>query len=560
MGESMKEKLVDSYVARRSANYKPNIWNYDYLQSLESIYQGEKYEREAEALKHEVSYILINSVENPLIINYKLELIDEISKLALSHYFEEEIRQVLNSTTTTTTSTSTIYHQDPYLIALYFRILRQNGHNVSPDALVSLMDEEGFIRNAHFDAKAIIEIFEASHLGMEDEFMLDRAKALATNCLMRLSKSSAHEDNIINIYHSANNYFPLHWSVCWFNVKKHMMIQHDDEKNYSTALLRLGRLSFNMVQLQHQTELKKLLRWWRSSGLLEVLNFTRDRVVESFLWTIGVAYEPQYGNLRIWLTKAITLVLIIDDVYDIYGSNQELQQLTSAIERWDTSEIQKFPEPIKRCFWALYDTVNDMDLEIQRVKGWNSVLSHMKKVWTDFCKALLVEATWYHKGCTPSFREHLDNGWTSSSGYVLSLYILFGVGQDMATTMNILNNSQEIIYRVSLIIRLCNDLGTSKMELERGDAPSSILCYMRESNVTEEEARGHIRNIITYSWKKINDSFISSSRSEQPILKYIINAARVVNFIYQDGDGFGDQDRETRDQILSCLIQPLPLA
>ncbi|KAK4491965.1 hypothetical protein RD792_002749 [Penstemon davidsonii] len=534
MAESMNEK-VDSCVARRSANYKPNIWNYDYLQSLESIYQGEKYEREAEALKHEVSSILTNSVENPL--NYKLELIDVISKLALSHYFEEEIRQVVNSTTS-----SSIYGQDPYLIALYFRILRQNGHNVSPDALVSLMDDEGFITNAHSDAKAIIEIFEASHLAMEDEFMLDRAKALATDCLI-----NAHEDNIN---------FPLHWSVCWFNVKKHnMIIQHD-----STVVLRLGRLSFNMVQFQHQTELKKLLRWWRSLGLLEVLNFTRDRLVESFLWTIGIAYEPQYGNLRIWLTKAITLVLIIDDVYDLYGSNQELEQLTSAIERWDTRDIQEFPEPIKRCFWALYDTVNDMDLEIQRVKGWNSVLSHLKKVWTNFCKALLVEATWYHTGCTPSFREHLDNGWTSSSGYVLSLYILFGVGQDMATTMNILNNSQEIIYRVSLIIRLCNDLGTSKMELERGDVPSSILCYMREANVTEEDARGHIRSIITYSWKKINDSFISSPRSEQPIIRYIINVARVVNFIYQDGDGFGDQDRETRDQILSCLIEPLHLA
>lgn len=67
--------------------------------------------------------------------------------------------------------------------------------------------------------------------------------------------------------------------------------------------------------------------------MLEVLTFSRDRVVESFLWAVGVAYEPQYGSLRKWLTKAVLLVLIIDDVYDIYGSMHELHQFTTAVER-----------------------------------------------------------------------------------------------------------------------------------------------------------------------------------------------------------------------------------
>lgn len=76
------------------------------------------------------------------------------------------------------------------------------------------------------------------------------------------------------------------------------------------------------------------LRWWRNLELLQVLTFTRDRVVESFLWAVGVAYEPQYSSLRTWLTKAIVLVLIIDDVYDIYASDHELDHFTTAVERY----------------------------------------------------------------------------------------------------------------------------------------------------------------------------------------------------------------------------------
>ncbi|KAF5943686.1 hypothetical protein HYC85_017763 [Camellia sinensis] len=96
-------------------------------------------------------------------------------------------------------------------------------------------------------------------------------------------------------------------------------------------------------------------------------------------------------------------------------------------------------------------------------------------------------------------------------------------------------------------------------ELERGDAPSSILCFMREANVSEEIAREHIRTTIKDTWDKINHEFITQSPSLQPFVKYTINTARVAHFIYQHGDGFSNQDRETRAQVLSMLIEPLKL-
>lgn len=68
-------------------------------------------------------------------------------------------------------------------------------------------------------------------------------------------------------------------------------------------------------------------------GLASKLSFARDRLVESYFWTIGMVYEPQYSNVRKELTKAFQLLTVIDDVYDVYGTFEELELFTDAVER-----------------------------------------------------------------------------------------------------------------------------------------------------------------------------------------------------------------------------------
>ena len=74
-------------------------------------------------------------------------------------------------------------------------------------------------------------------------------------------------------------------------------------------------------------------RWWRNLGLTENLSFARDRLAESFMCSVGLAFEPEYTCLRKWLTKVVILILIIDDVYDVYGTLEELKHFTNAVNR-----------------------------------------------------------------------------------------------------------------------------------------------------------------------------------------------------------------------------------
>ena len=74
-------------------------------------------------------------------------------------------------------------------------------------------------------------------------------------------------------------------------------------------------------------------RWWKQLGLVDKLSFARDRPLECFLWTVGIFPEPYHSSCRIELTKTIAILLVLDDVFDSYGSLDDLILFTDAIRR-----------------------------------------------------------------------------------------------------------------------------------------------------------------------------------------------------------------------------------
>jgi (-)-alpha-terpineol synthase len=96
-------------------------------------------------------------------------------------------------------------------------------------------------------------------------------------------------------------------------------------------------------------------------------------------------------------------------------------------------------------------------------------------------------------------------------------------------------------------------------ELERGDVPKSIQCYMNETGASEKDAREYIRCLIMVTWKKMNEERATTSPFSQTFIEIAMNLARMGQCMYQYGDGHGIVDCETKDHILSLLIKPIPL-
>lgn len=78
-----------------------------------------------------------------------------------------------------------------------------------------------------------------------------------------------------------------------------------------------------------------------------------------------------------------------------------------------------------------------------------------------------MEAKWFNKEYTPSYKEYADNGWYSSSGPLLSIYIFFGLidKSKQEEASDLLKSTEDHEQNVALIFRLCNDLGTSAVTI-----------------------------------------------------------------------------------------------
>jgi hypothetical protein len=86
----------------------------------------------------------------------------------------------------------------------------------------------------------------------------------------------------------------------------------------------------------------KFCRWWKDLDIESKLPFARDRVVECYLWILGVYFEPCYSRGRIILTMVIAIATIFDDMFDSYGTAEECELLTNCIERFVPTRVNIF--------------------------------------------------------------------------------------------------------------------------------------------------------------------------------------------------------------------------
>ena len=88
-------------------------------------------------------------------------------------------------------------------------------------------------------------------------------------------------------------------------------------------------------------------------------------------------------------------------------------------------------------------------------------------------------------------------------------------------------------------------------EQERGENVCSIQCYMRENNISENEARKHLRGIISKLWPKLNGLAMTTTAFPSSVAKASLNMARTAQIMYQHGD---DKSTYTVDDYVQTLV------
>nr|CAD1822485.1 unnamed protein product [Ananas comosus var. bracteatus] len=292
-------------VLRRSADYKPSIWSNNYIQSLTSFEATERDAKRLDELKEEVGR-MIN--EETMAVD-KLEVIDALQQLGIGYHFENEIKYALDSIFSKLDYIRMEMKDNAYAIALLFRLLRGHGFRVSQ---------------------------------VEGEDTLNEARNFTIRHLNNFLLDSSNDNHKLRDYVARALEQPLHWRMERLHTRW-FINAYEKEEEMRPLLLEFAKLDFNVVQNMYKRELKDMSRWWSHLGLSEKLPFSRDRLTENHLWTVGWAFEPKLSTFRLGQTQANSFITAIDDIYDIYGSLDELELFTKAVDRSHSRRSRSLP-------------------------------------------------------------------------------------------------------------------------------------------------------------------------------------------------------------------------
>ncbi|KAK3021982.1 hypothetical protein RJ639_045677 [Escallonia herrerae] len=543
-------------VPRRSANYHPSIWKYHFLEHASVDAKSDAgIEELFKQLKEEVRGMLVAAADKP---SEQLNLINDIQRLGVSYHFESEIDAALQQV-------FDIAHEpdhtdDLYTAALRFRLLRQQGYQVPCGVFENFKDKEGkFKESLVSDVRGMLSLYEATHLRVRGEDVLDEALKFTTT---HLAFAITQENNPLAAQVARALKQPIRKGLTRVQARHNFSIYDKDYQN--KGLLSFAKLDFNLLQKMHQKEVSNITRWWKDLKFAEKLPFARDRVVECYFWILGVYFEPQYELARRIMTKTIALLSIMDDIYDVYGTLEELTVFTEAIQRWNTDALDQLPECLKFYYHSLLDVYNEIEEEMAG-EGRSYCVHYVKAAvrllpLKRLVGAYFEEAKWFNKGYIPTIEEYMQVALLSTTYELLATTSFLGMG-DLATkgSFDWVTNDPLIVRASSVICRLMDDIVGHEFEQERGHVASAVECYMKRHGCSKEETYAEFQKQVTNAWKDINQECLRPTAVPMPLLTRVVNLARVMDLLYKDEDGYTNSKTFVKELVTSVLVDPVSM-
>ncbi|GAB4854276.1 hypothetical protein Ancab_022862 [Ancistrocladus abbreviatus] len=111
------------------------------------------------------------------------------------------------------------------------------------------------------------------------------------------------------------------------------------------------------------------------------------------------------------------------------------------------------------------------------------------------------------------------------------------------------------------ITRLLDDVFCD--EYEQLHSTNAVNCYMKNMNITREEAKAILLDQVENAWKDINEELLllaQSSSLPRPLIMRIVNTAKAVDIFNRNcGDAYSNPNHLTQGIISSLLVDPMSI-
>ncbi|KAK9674001.1 hypothetical protein RND81_12G204300 [Saponaria officinalis] len=546
--------MSTNIISRPIANFHPCHWGDHFLNithhDQETVIQKEQ---EVQKLKVRVGELL-RATKEP---QNQITLIDTLERLGVAYHFENEIDETLKSSFES--FLSDCENADLNNVSLRFRIFRQHGFYVPSDVFNKFKEDQNgrFKESLASDVQGMLSLFEASHVRVHDDKILDEALAFATPHLETMAKelSSPLGEQVAHALHQ-----PLHLGMPRVEARFYISI-YEKDPSHDELLLHFAKVDFNFVQSLHQKELKDLKRWWK--GLHMKASYSRDRITEAFFWIVGVYFEPKFAFARKLFGKVFKSTTLTDDTYDAYGTLDELKLLTQAFQRpWNKDVAKELPDHVKWGYYAFVETCEEVEEELAK-EGRAFCAGYLRQQVIDLSKEYMQEAEWCHQNYVPTYEEYMKNALVTSPYPLGTIASFLGMGE-IASEEYFRWASQkpipDIIRAASTILRLMNDMGGHKFEQSRKHVASAVQCVMEHKKVSENEANEILSKEVEDAWKLINQAMLQPYVIPKLLLTRILNLARSAHVIYHGtNDGFTHVNQTLKDKVDSVFARPISM-
>ncbi|RVW93856.1 Ent-kaur-16-ene synthase, chloroplastic [Vitis vinifera] len=407
--------------------------------------------------------------------------------------------------------------------AIAFRILRLNGYDISSVPLAQFAEDDQYFKFGQDfkDLGAALELFRASEMIIHpDEVVLEKQNSWSSHFLRQgLSNSSIHADRL----------------------NKYIAQEVEDALRFP-YYANLDRIA-NRRSIEHynvdDTRILKTAYRWIIENRLDKLKFARQKLAYCYFSAAATIFSPEQSDARLSWAKNSVLTTVVDDFFDIGGSEEGA------------------PKPYST---ALHSTISEIGVKASAWQARN-VTSHIIDIWLKLLRSMLQEAQWVSNKSAPTMDEYMTNAYVSFALGPIVLPALYFVGPKLSEEVVEGPECHKLYKLMSTCGRLLNDIHSFKRESKEGKANALALHMIHGNGVTtEEQAIREMKGLVKSQRRELQRLVLQEKGSTVPrICKDLFwKMSKVLHTFYEKDDGFTSHDMLRA--VKSVIYEPVLLA